>query len=136
MDYLDIKMPEGEIGKLSNLALAHVGDGVYELMVRTCLASNGSETAKNLHKNAVRLVAAPAQARAAEKLLPMLSEAEQEVYRRGRNAHVNAIPKAASVREYHEATGLEALFGWLYLSGMHGRLNELFELCMEAGNGA
>ena len=114
--------------QLSNLALAHVGDAVFELMVRTKLASQGRETAHNLHKMSVSLVRAPAQARRMERIMPLLTEEEAEVYRRGRNAKVNSVPKAASTEEYHAATGLEALFGYLYLTGRSQRAMELFEL--------
>ena len=84
-----------------------------------------------LHKAAVRYVAAPAQAQAVERILPLLSEEEGDVYRRGRNTSPHSVPQKASRAEYQSATGLEALFGWLYLQGRTERLNELFTLMME-----
>lgn len=130
MDYFNMCLSDEYIRQMSNLALAHVGDGVFELMVRTKLASGGRETAHNLHKAAVKLVSAPAQAASAEKILPILTDEENEVFRRGRNAKVNSIPHASTVRQYHEATALEALFGYLYLKGRKDRLNELFTIMM------
>ena len=100
-------------------------------MVRTWLCTTGTSTAKNLHAKAVRFVSAKAQAAAVEKLLPVLDEEEIAVYKRGRNTHVNSIPKGSSHEEYHAATGIEALFGYLYLSGNINRLNELFNIIIE-----
>ena len=119
-------MTDAELGKLSILALAHVGDAVYELLVRTLLAERGVATALQLHRETVARVKAPAQAKAAAVILPHLTEAEHDVYRRGRNSHVNSVPHAASKAEYHAATGLEAVFGWLYLAGERERIRELF----------
>ena len=84
-----------------------------------------------LHRETVRWVAAPAQARAARRLEPLLNDAEREIFRRGRNAHVHSVPRGAAVGEYHAATGLETLFGWLYLRGERERLGELFTWIME-----
>ena len=123
---MKIELSEKEINKISILGQAHVGDAVYELMVRTYLCTHDVTGAHNLHKASVAMVNAPYQAAAAEKLLPMLTEDELSVYKRGRNAKVNSIPQKATVGEYHSATGLEALFGRLYLSGQTGRLEELF----------
>lgn len=120
-----------EVGAFSTLALAHLGDGVFELMMRTALAQAGVTSASRLHKETVRRVNAPAQARAAEHLLPSLSEQELAVFKRGRNAKVNGIPQKANVGEYHAATGLEALFGWLWLQGKTDRLIALFQLASE-----
>ena len=108
------EMTPAQVGAYSTLALAHIGDGVYELMMRT-----------------VRRVNAPAQARAAEAILPLLTEAEHAVYKRGRNAKVNSVPQHADVAQYHAATGLETLFGWLYLLGRTQRLRELFAVITE-----
>lgn len=136
MDYFNMNLSDEAVRALSSLALAHVGDAAYELMVRCYLAEHGRLTAHNLHRAAVKLVAAPKQAELAEKLLPSLTEEEQAVYKRGRNAKVNSVPQAASVKQYHEATGLEALFGYLYVKGRTVRLNELFSLAMEGEDGA
>ncbi len=131
MDLFKVELPEGEIGNMSSLALAHIGDGVYELMVRTRLAIEGRETNRGLHRATVALVAAPAQAAAAERIEHMFTEDERHVYRRGRNAKVHAVPHGATISEYHAATALEALFGYLYLRGRTDRLNELFDAVWE-----
>ena len=136
MDYFNMNMSDGELRSLSSLALAHIGDAAFELMVRSYLAEHGKLTAHNLHRAAVKLVSAPKQAQMAEKLYDYMTDEEREIYRRGRNAKVNSVPQAASVKEYHEATGLEALFGYLYLKGRTERLNELFGLAMEGEDGA
>ena len=130
-DYFAIRLPEDDIRAISSIGLAHIGDGVYELLVRTYLCAHGKATGKGLHRAAVQLVCAPEQARRAQRILPLLTEEEQEVYRRGRNAHVHSIPQHASRTEYQQATALEALLGWLYLSGHRERINELFETMME-----
>lgn len=134
MDYFNISLSETEINKIPMLALAHIGDGVFELMVRSKVLLEGKTRVNDLHRACVKLVTAPSQAKRMEKLLPHLTEEELAVFKRGRNAKVNSVPHAASVREYHEATGLEALFGYLYLKGEKARLNELFSLAMEENN--
>lgn len=111
---------------MSSLALAHVGDAVYEILVRTHLACGGTQTAKNLHSQTITLVRASAQAKAIEHILPDLTEEEETVYRHGRNAKPKTVPKSATVAEYAHATALEALFGWLYLKQRYDRINELF----------
>ena len=113
---------------------AHLGDAVYELLVRTYLCVHGKATGKGLHRATVELVCAPQQARFAEKLLPLLTEEEASVFRRGRNANVHSIPHHADRADYQKATGLEALFGWLYLRDDHARINELFNRMMEDDN--
>ena len=130
MDYFHLSVGQDLTDTMSSLALAHLGDGVYELMVRTWLCLKGKATNKGLHRAAVTYVSAPAQAKRVKKILPILTDEEQDVYRRARNSHTAAIPKGASVGEYHAATGLEALFGWLYLQGRTDRLNELFDHIM------
>ena len=127
MDYFHLQVEKDRINQISSLGLAHVGDGVYELMVRSWLVLHG------MHKATVRYVAAPAQAERAERILPQLTQEEQDVFRRGRNSSPHTIPKAASREQYQTATALEALFGWLWLRGETGRLNELFERMMEPG---
>ena len=126
MDYLHPKLDDAAIARMSSLALAHVGDAVYEVLVRSYLACGGTQTAKNLHSRTVALVRASAQAEAVQRILPLLDEAEQEVFRHGRNAKPKTVPKSSSVAEYAYATALEALFGWLYLKQRYGRINELF----------
>ena len=130
-DYFAVRLPEDDIRAISSIGLAHIGDGVYELLVRTYLCAHGKATGKGLHRATVQLVCAPEQARRAQRILPLLTEEEQEVYRRGRNAHVHSIRQHASRTEYQQATALEALLGWLYLSGHRERINELFETMME-----
>ena len=130
-DYFAVRLPEDDIRAISSIGLAHIGDGVYELLVRTYLCAHGKATGKGLHRATMQLVCAPEQARRAQRILPLLTEEEQEVYRRGRNAHVHSIPQHASRTEYQQATALEALLGWLYLSGHRERINELFETMME-----
>ena len=130
-DYFSIALPEDNIRAISSIGLAHIGDGVYELLVRTYLCAHGKATGKGLHRATVDLVRAPEQARRAQRILPLLTEAEQEGFRRGRNAHVHSIPQHASRAEYQQATALEALFGWLYLRGQRARINELFVYMME-----
>ncbi len=112
--------------ELSPLALALVGDGVYELMVREMLVCEANRSAGELHKAAVKLVRAEAQSAAMDKLEPHLTEKEAAVFRRGRNAHT---PR--NDRDYHRATGFEALFGYLYLNGEIERVKELFQMCMK-----
>ena len=131
IDYFDLSLNAEELRAMSCLGLAHIGDGVYELMVRSWLCLHGKLTSRDLHRETVRYVRAPAQAVAAEKIAALLSEEETAVYRRGRNAHVHSVPRGANVGEYHSATGLEALFGWLYLQGKRDRLNFLFAAMME-----
>lgn len=130
-DYFAVRLSEDDIRAISSIGLAHIGDGVYELLVRTYLCAHGKATGKGLHRATVQLVCAPEQARRAQRILPLLTEEEQEVYRRGRNAHVHSIPQHASRTEYQQATALEALLGWLYLGGRRERINELFETMME-----
>lgn len=124
-----------QVNAISNLGLAHVGDGVYELLCRTYLCTQGDQTVLKLHKDTVNMVKAPAQAKYMDKLLPHLTEEELAFYRRGKNAHTHAAPKAATRAEYAKATGLEAMFGALYLLGRTERLNELFYLIMEEDHG-
>ena len=130
-DYFSIQLPDDEIRAISSIGLAHLGDAVYELLVRTYLCAHGKATGKGLHRATVELVRAPAQAEAAEKILPMLTEEEQAVFRRGRNANVHSIPQHASRAQYQQATALEALLGWLYLRGERARIEELFAVIME-----
>ena len=131
MDYFHLSATPAQVAALSNLGLAHLGDGVYELMVRSYLCLSGRSTNKGLHKAAVGYVSAPAQAQAVKVIAPLLSQEEQEVFRRGRNASPHTIPAHAKREDYAAATALETLFGWLWLRGETGRLNELFEKIME-----
>ena len=130
-DYFHLDMPRDDIGAISTLGLAHLGDAVYELMVRSWLCLHGKATNKGLHKATVGYVAASAQAERAERILPLLTEEEAGVFRRGRNSSPHTVSKAASRADYQTATAVEALFGYLYLQGRTERLNELFRAMME-----
>lgn len=120
-----------DIDAISNLGLAHMGDCVFEILCRAYLCARGEKTVDRLHRDTIQLVKATSQAKFADKLLPMLTEEELAWYRRGKNAHVHAVPKSATPAEYAKATGLEALFGALYLAGRTERLNQLFKAVME-----
>lgn len=133
-NYFQMNLPKADIDAISNLGLAHMGDCVFEILCRGYLCARGGKNVGNLHRDTINLVKAPAQAKFVDKLLPMLTEEEMAYYRRGKNAHVHAVPKAATPQEYAKATGLEALFGALYLAGQTERLNELFKAVMEDGN--
>lgn len=125
-----------EVNSMSMLALAHVGDAVYELLVRSMLCKQGPSSVSKLHKLTVDYVKAPAQARAAELILPLLSDEEKSVYKRGRNTKVNSVPQNANIGQYHAATGIEALFGWLYLQGKTERIEMLFDRIKEGNENA
>ena len=129
-DYFHLNIDRDALLSLSTLGLAHLGDGVYEVMVRSWLVLHGKAKARDLHRATVQYVAAPAQAERFEKIQPVLTEEEAGVFRRGRNTAPHSVPKAASRAQYQTATGLEALFGWLYLQGKTQRLNELFAIMM------
>jgi len=129
-DYLSPSIPEETIRSMNSLALAHVGDAVFELMVRLYNCGKSGKTAA-LHRASVGMVNAASQAKDIQKIRHALTEEEADVYRRGRNTKVNSLPKNASAGDYHAATGLEALFGWLYLMGRRDRLNALFALILE-----
>ena len=132
MDYFDLHMPREQLLGISSLGLAHLGDSVFEVMVRSWLCLQGKAKVKDLHRATVQYVAAPAQAKRYQIIVPILTEEEADVFRRARNTAPHSVPKAASRGEYQTATGLEALFGWLYLQGRTQRLNELFSMMMEA----
>lgn len=127
-NYFRMNMEKKEVDAISNLGLAHMGDGVFEILCRASLCARGEKTLERLHRETIAMVKAPAQAEFADRLLPHLTEEELTYYRRGKNAHVHAVPKNATREQYAKATGLEALFGALYLLGRTHRLNELFQL--------
>ena len=126
-----MNLPKARIDAISNLGLAHMGDAVFEILVRTWLCAHGKATGKGLHQATIHLVCAESQAEKAEHILPLLTEEELSVFKRGRNAQVRTVPGHASRAQYGEATALEALFGWLYLKGRKERVNELFCKMME-----
>ena len=114
---------------LSPLQLAFVGDSVHALLARTRLMKV-ERRMNDMHRLATRQVNAVSQHQALEKLLPYLTEEELDIVRRGRNAHSrHGIPKSATVEDYAAATGLEALYGYLYMSGRTARLNEIDDIC-------
>ena len=105
-----VSAPE-DINRISSLALAHVGDAVYELLVRSWLCKKEPGRVSDIHARTVEYVNASAQAAAAERIIDALSEQERSVFKRGRNAKVNSVPHNSTIAEYHYSTGLETLFG-------------------------
>ena len=126
-----MEMSAQQVKEITNLGLAHIGDGVYELLCRSYLISCGGKTVLKLHNATVELVKAPTQARFADKLKPHLTQEEMDYFRRGKNTHTRTAPKSSTPQEYAKATGFECLFGALYLLGRKDRLMELFAICME-----
>lgn len=112
----------------SPLALAFLGDSVYECMVREQLLREANRPARDLHEAAVAHVRAAYQAEASQRIADMLTEEEQEIFRRGRNASGISVPKHAATADYRKATGFECLFGFLYLCGRTARMRELFSV--------
>ncbi len=121
-------MEKKDANQYSPLTLAFLGDAVYEQLVRERLVLTANMPVKKLHAEAVERVRAAYQSNAAERLLPVLDEEEAAVFRRGRNATGNTVPKSSDPVEYRRATGLEALFGYLRLTENHERIRELFDL--------
>ena len=130
-NYFEMNMSKAQVDAISNLGLAHMGDCVYEILCRAYLCARGGKKVDQLHKETINMVKATSQARFADNMLPLLTEEELAYYRRGKNSHVHAVPKSCTPAEYAKATGLEALFGALYLQGRTQRLNELFKTVME-----
>ena len=130
-NFFQMNLPRQQIDAISNLGLAHIGDGVWELLCRSYLCAQGEKTVGQLHRDTIAMVKAPAQAEYIERILPLLTEGELAYYRRGKNSHVHAAPKGATPVQYAKATGLEALFGALYLAGETERVNELFRAAVE-----
>ena len=130
-NYFQMNLSKQQIDAISNLGLAHMGDCVFEILCRGYLCAKGEATVDRLHRDTINLVKATAQAKFVDKLVPLLTEEELSYYRRGKNAHVHAVPKSATPAEYAKATGLEALFGALYLAGRTERINGLFKAVME-----
>ena len=122
-NYFHPELSRDRLLEISSIGLAHMGDAVFELLVRAWLCAHGGATGRGMHRSAVRLVCAESQAEKAEKILPLLTEEERAVFRRGRNAQVHTVPHHASRAQYGEATALEALLGWLYLQGRLERIN-------------
>ena len=116
---------------LNGLSLAFIGDAVYEVLVREHFLEHGSLQVKKLHEMAVKMVRASFQADVFDFLEPILADDENNILHRGRNASATHIPKGANAIEYRKATGVESLFGWLYLQGKNERIRELFEMILE-----
>ena len=130
-NYLNMQFEKSRVDAISNLGLAHMGDCVFEILCRSYLCARGGKTVDKLHRETIHMVKATSQAKFVDKLLPLLSEEELAYYRRGKNSHVHAVPKSATPAEYAKATGLEALFGALWLLGRTERINELFNAVVE-----
>ena len=130
-NFFEMTMSRQDIDAISNLGLAHMGDCVFEILCRAYLCAKGGKTVDRLHRETINMVKAPAQAKFADKMLPLLTEVELAYYRRGKNSHVHAVPKSATPAEYAKATGVETLFGYLFLSGQKNRANEIFNIVME-----
>lgn len=118
-------LTQAQARQYSPLALAFLGDSVYEILVREYLVREANRPAAKLHEQKIQLVCAAFQAQAIDRLIPLLTEEETALYKRGRNAN-NTVPRHTSAQDYHKATGLEALFGYLHLLGEQARLEELF----------
>ena len=127
----DFGLGEVDLRTLSPLTLAFVGDCVYDLILRTVIVERHNASPNQLHREKSRLAKAPAQAEMAEALQEHLTQEEIAVYRRGRNAKSHTTAKNASVLDYRKATGLEALYGWLYLSGQEERLLQLIRISLD-----
>ncbi len=128
---MSFELTEKEARQYSPLTMAFLGDCVYELMVRSAIVEAGSTPVGNLHSAKIKLVCAGFQARAAEQLMEILTEEEEAVFRRGKNATGNTVPHNATRSDYCKATGLEALFGYLQLTGNTQRLETLFSAIWE-----
>ena len=129
--YFDIRLTDDQLRAISSVGLAHMGDAVFEILVRGWLCAHGKATGKGLHQATIRLVCAESQSQKAQRTLPLMTPEELAVFKRGRNAQVHSVPAHASRAQYAEATALEALLGWLYLRGQKARINELFCTMME-----
>ena len=121
------ELPDVDVKSYSPLVLAYIGDGIYELVIRSIVVERANRSANDLHKKTTRYVKAPAQSAMIEALLPEMTEDEEAVYRRGRNAKSYTTAKNASVADYRRATGFEALMGYLYLTGQTDRMLELIK---------
>lgn len=123
---MNFQLTEKEARQYSPLTMAFLGDCVYELLVRSAIVEAGSTPVGNLHSAKIRYVCAGFQAKAADALHDSITEEERSVFQRGRNATGNTVPRNASASDYRKATGLEAVFGYLQLSGNTQRLETLF----------
>lgn len=124
-------MDDRTINSIPTLNLAFIGDGVYDLLVREHLVKNSSAHVGELNKLKVSMVNCKSQAEYVRLLVDELTDEEADIYKRGRNTKVNSASKHSTLSDYHAATGLETLFGWLYLKGRTERINELFSLIIK-----
>lgn len=122
---------KGDIRTYSPLTLAYIGDGIYDLVIRSMIVAQGNTKASQLHNHTSHLVKAHSQSAMMEYLLPVLSEEEEAVYKRGRNAKSPTMAKNASMSDYRRATGFEALMGYLYLADRFDRILELTVLGLD-----
>jgi len=125
------ELEECDINTYSPLALAYIGDCIYDLIIRTMVVEKGNTAPNKLHNKTSQIVKAKSQADAALKIMEVLTEKELDVYRRGRNAKSYTMAKNASMSDYRKATGFEALMGYLYLDGQMDRIIELTKLGLE-----
>lgn len=114
-------------GELAPLILAHIGDAIYEVVIRTMVLSKGNRQIEKVHKETIKYVNAKTQAEMADKMMPHMTDEELDIYKRGRNAKSSTKAKNASIADYRKATGFEALMGFLYLKGETKRMLELIE---------
>lgn len=128
----DLKLTNTDPRELSPVALAFIGDSVFELLVRERLLENGTLPAHRLHRLTVKKVSAAAQSRAFDALSDVLNDEERDILKRGRNAHTSAVPKSCTPEQYRKATAIESLFGYLYLKGELERIAELYRIVDEA----
>ena len=124
-------LKEIDVGSYSPLALAYIGDAVYEVLIRTKVMNQGNMQVNKMHQQSASLVKASAQAEMVYAIMELLTETEKQIYKRGRNAKSLTMAKNATVTEYRTATGFEALIGYLYLSGQEKRLVELISMGLE-----
>ena len=130
-NHFEPHLTDDQLRAISSIGLAHMGDAVFEILVREWLCVHGKATGRGFHQATIRLVCAESQSERARRILPLLTAEELAVFKRGRNAQVHTVPAHATRAQYSEATALEALLGWLYLSGRRERVNELFCIMME-----
>lgn len=131
MDYGFCKVSGEEVEQLNPLVLAYIGDAVFEMYVRIHIIGNGRYKTNMLHKMSIAFVSARAQAKILDRIFEQLTEQEQDIVRRGRNAHANTIPKNATIADYKKATAFEALIGYLFLMKNETRLEEIIGLAFE-----
>ena len=124
-------IPNVDVRTYSPLTLAYIGDGIYDLIIRSLVVAKGNTRAGELHKRTSQIVKAKTQAEMIEAILPMLTEEEADIYRRGRNAKSPTMAKNATMADYRKATGFEALVGYLYLQDQFPRVIELTKLGLE-----